>query len=362
MAKSSAPNIDQWLSDESFQRWISNTATAEERKRWTDWLQSDYRHQEIYREAVKLWQLTQFKTAPVPDIDEEWEKLQNRLSLNPQETASVVNLTINKENFIRSFSLPTFWSRIGAVAAAILLIILMSFYLLERIHPGRQSFQTASTDYGQRVRISLPEGTTIIINANSTLQYPTTWTKRTIRRFKLEGEAYFIVSSLPEGEQHNFIVETRDGKVEVVGTRFAVCERGRGTQVAVEEGGVKVSVPGDTSDRFDSPMANILLTSGHLLKFKRGDRSLTPKYENVDVYTSWWTDQLVFDKTPFENIITRLKDTYGVQIEITDKNLLKRTLSGSIENTNLQTIITALAKALQVPVQRKGNVIIFGKS
>jgi len=362
MTKSSAPNVEQWLSDESFQRWITNTATAEENKRWSDWLQSDFRHQEIYREAIKLWQLTQFQPASMPDIDSEWEKLRDRLNLNPQETASIVNLSANKENSDRNLSLSKLWLRIGAVAAAIILIVLISLYLLEMTYPSRQSFQTASTDYGQRVRITLPEGTTVILNANSTLSYPTTWTKRTMRRFKLKGEAYFIVSSLPKGEQHNFIVETKDGKVEVVGTRFAVCERGRGTRVAVEEGCVKVSVPGDTTKQFNSPTTKILLTSGHLLKFKRGDRSLIPKYENVDVYTSWWTDQLVFDKTPFENIITRLEDTYGVQIKITDKHLLKRTLSGSIENTNLQTIITVLAKALQVPVRRKGNLIIFGES
>ncbi|NOZ61870.1 MAG: DUF4974 domain-containing protein [Calditrichaeota bacterium] len=362
MTKSSAPNVEQWLADESFQRWITNTATAEENKRWSDWLQSDFRHQEIYREAIKLWKLAQFKPASVPDIDSEWENLQDRLNLNLPKTASVVNLSTNKQNSDRNLSLPKLWFRIGAVAAAIILVALVSFYLLEMKHPSRQAFQIASTDYGQRVRIALPEGTTVILNANSTLQYPTTWTKKTIRSFRLKGEAYFIVASLPKGKQHNFIVETKDGKVEVVGTRFAVCERGRGTRVAVEEGCVKVSVPGDTTKQFNSQTTNILLTSGHLLKFKRGDRSLTPKYENVDIYTSWWTDQLVFDKTPFENIITRLQDTYGIQIKITDKHLLKRTLSGSIENTNLQTIITALARALQVPVQRKGNVIIFGKS
>ncbi len=362
MIKSSDQNVEQWLTDESFQRWISNTATTEEKKHWEKWLQSDFRHQEIYHEALKLWQMAQFKPTSVPDIDSEWEKLQNRLNLKIKQKASIVNLPDKKDDSGGKKNLSGSWIRFGAVAAAVILVVLVSYYLIVPQHPSGQRFQIASTDYGQRVRITLPEGTTIILNANSTLQYPTTWTKKTTRRFKLEGEAYFIVASLPEGEQHNFIVETRDGKVEVVGTRFAVCERGRGTRVAVEEGSVKVTVPADTAIQAGSFATKIVLTSGHLLKFKRGDRTLSPKYENVNVYTSWWTDQLVFDKTPFENIITRLTDTYGVQIEITDKNLLKRTLSGSIENTNLQTIITALAKALQIPVKRKGNVIIFGKS
>ena len=355
----SPSTIEFLLADESFQRWLSQSASTEEDKRWSSWLQSDFRHNEIHKQALELWQLVQFQPAALPEIDHEWNKLQQRLNLKSEKSASIIDLS-SKRNFIGNVR--GFWFRYAAVAAAFILIFLVWHYLPIIIHTDSQPFQTVSTDYGQRVQITLPEVATIVLNANSSLEYPTNWTDKTDRHFKLQGEAYFMVFSQKQGRQNHFIVSTNDGKVQVVGTRFVVYDRGLGTRVAVEKGCVEVFVADSSKSNKDTSAASIRLKPGDLLKFQKGDQSLHPQSVNVLVYSSWWSDQLVLDNSPFEDIIRRLEETYSVNIKVSDESLLKRCLSGSIENSSLQIITEALGKALQVPVHREGKVIIFGDS
>ncbi|MGH7457451.1 MAG: DUF4974 domain-containing protein, partial [bacterium] len=77
---------------------------------------------------------------------------------------------------------------------------------------------------------------------------------------------------------------------------------------------------------------------------------------------TWWRDHLILEDTPFEQVVHRLEETYGIEVKVKDKRLLRRTLSGSIENRDLEVIIEALAKALRVPVHREGQAVVFGHS
>jgi ferric-dicitrate binding protein FerR (iron transport regulator) len=245
------------------------------------------------------------------------------------------------------------------MAAVVLVIAAVWRYLPFQIHSPKQEFQLASTGYGQRSRITLPDSTAIILNANSTLRYPTVWTATTPRQFELKGEAYFEVSSRPEGPQHDLVVHTADGAVQVIGTRFVVYDRGQGTRVVVEEGGVEVAVA-DTISLSNIPVAEVQLAPGSMLQFRKGSRLLHPQQVKVGLHTTWWRDHLILEDTPFEQVIHRLEETYGIEVRVKDKLLLRRTLSGSIENRDLDVIVEALAKALRVPVHQEGQVVIFG--
>lgn len=353
--------IEQLLSDESFQRWLTKTGSADENERWSALLQADYSHHNIYQEAIKLWNSVQFNPARLPDINNEWKLLQQHIGRTVTKRAADIGLDSKDGTSHWHFAFHQSWIRYGAIAAAACLIFLIWYFIPQISNPEKHVFQTISTEYGQRVRISLPRGFEIILNANSTLKYPTNWTEKKNRNFELQGEAYFVVTPIAKsGVQHNFIISTNDGEIMVVGTQFAVFERGRGTTVAVEKGRVKVAVAADTGKTAAGLPATVLMESGQILRFKKGDRFLSATAENVNVYTSWWTDHLVLDNTPFKDIVNRLQDTYGVEIEVRNQDLLERSLSGSIENSNLQIMITALAKALQTPVQHNGDIIIFG--
>jgi ferric-dicitrate binding protein FerR (iron transport regulator) len=301
------------------------------------------------------------RQASLPDIELEWQKLRGRLKGGETpRSASIRNLPPRTTLFRLSPNAEFSWTRLGAVAVAAAVVFAFVWrFLPVRIHSNKQAYQIVATDFGQRSQITLPDGSIITLNAHSSLRYPAAWTDATAREFELKGEAYFEVSSRPEGTQHDFVVHTADGDIQVVGTRFVVHERGRGTRVVVEEGGVHVTVAGSTAGG-TLPAGKILLKPDHLLQFQKGGRALMPQLVNLGVYTTWWRDFLVLEDTPFEQVVRRLEETYGVTVQVKDKRLLQRTLSGSMENRNLDVITRALAKALRTNVSREGQVIIFG--
>ncbi|MCI0695148.1 FecR domain-containing protein [candidate division KSB1 bacterium] len=344
------------LADESFQRWLSGNASDEEIRRWNEWLNTSPRHYELHAQAAALWKMAHFRSSALPDVEAEWQTLLRRVEFKAAKAVARDRSFAKRAWFGYMPSRRLAWAGLGAVAA--LSIALLWRNLPFHLSPKKQEIQLASTNYGQRLELNLPEGSTIILNANSSLCYPAVWTATTARQFELQGEAYFEVSSRPQGPQHDFIVRTYDGAVQVVGTQFTVHNRGQGTRVVVEEGGVEVAVA-DTSSGSKIPIARTLVEPGHLLHFQKGNRDAVPQPVHVGFHTTWWREHLVLQDTPFEQIIRRLEETHGIQIKIEDRTLLKRTLSGSIENRNLEVVTEALAKALRTSVRREGQMVIF---
>lgn len=74
--------------------------------------------------------------------------------------------------------------------------------------------QVLSVPAGQRVHITLPDGSKVWVNAGSTLSYPSVFGKE--RRVKITGEAFFEVAK----GKRPFVVST--GKVDVKSTRHPI--------------------------------------------------------------------------------------------------------------------------------------------
>lgn len=339
------------LSDESFQKWLSGKTTESENKKWQQWLNESSLNRQLFNEAQHLWKIAQFQNSKLPDVKNELHKLLEKI--NKPYVYSI------EEYRKREHKRKTSWSRWGifVAAASIIFAILLQFNFHTKSH-RKILYHEVSTDYGQRVKITLPEGSQIILNANSTLKYPGDWSEVSEKHFELKGEAYFLVTKKVQPE-NKFIITTVDGNIQVVGTRFVVYERGQGTRVVVEEGKVAVA-PSDTVS-LEKQARRMVLTPGHLIEFRKGSEQLKVRRVDILPYITWWKDKLILNETPFQEIIKRLEETYGVKIVVKNKTLLKRTLSGSIENRNLEVITEALAKALRIPFKRRGQIIIFGK-
>ncbi len=111
-----------------------------------------------------------------------------------------------------------------SVAASIVLIIGFFFNKV-----------TYSANPGAQLAVVLPDGSSVDLNAASTLSHQRFFWS-TNRKVTLEGEAFFKVTS-----GTNFIVATKLGNIEVLGTQFNV--KGRKDEFGVQcyEGKVRVS-------------------------------------------------------------------------------------------------------------------------
>ncbi|MBD3289298.1 DUF4974 domain-containing protein [candidate division KSB1 bacterium] len=353
--------IKTLLSDESFQRWLDGRASEEEERKWSEWLRTDRLNRIIYNNAVFIWRAIQFRSSSLPAIKNEWNKFKHRFKLNANSISSDPikdEASGSTSSAINFRSLSKIGRRSFAVAASLLLIFAIGHFGIRPIAKHSHShWKLITTDYGQRKYINPSRDIKIILNANSTLKY-TTAKKSEFRQFQLHGEAYFNVSHHPGKSETRLCVQTCDGLIEVVGTRFVVYERNEGTKVAVEQGRLKIFVASKPENSNSAKSTAITLDTGNLLCFCEGDESPEQHPVNIDVYTSWRSDELIFDNTTFREIIQRLTETYNVQFDVEQK-LLDQTISGSIENSNLDVIIDALAKALQANVKINGDKVII---
>ena len=105
------------------------------------------------------------------------------------------------------------------IAAAIVGIIGAAYFGKIYYHRLLSKQQTLiSVPAGQRMQMTLADGTLVHLNAGTTLEYPVVFSHKD-RRVKLTGEALFEVA---HDAKHPFIVETFATNLQVLGTKFNI--------------------------------------------------------------------------------------------------------------------------------------------
>lgn len=166
-----------------------------------------------------------------------------------------------------------------------------------------------SVPAGQRINVTLADGTAVWLNSETRMEYPTLFGSE--RRVRIEGEAQFDVA---HDEQVPFIVETFACDVTVLGTRFNVnAESDRGTfTAALFEGEVLVSNKLSANESVIlKPNDMVTLLGGRLrLGCINGD----------DEYL--WPEGLIsIGNIPFEQLMGKFEKYYDVKIVVENREL-----------------------------------------
>lgn len=144
-----------------------------------------------------------------------------------------------------------------AVAASLFLFIFrssqeisqpteFSMELFSEVTSPKQVEQTLSDGYcvvstpaATTTLVTLSDGTRVMLNANSTLEYPASFDDAEVREVRLKGEAHFEVTKNPH---RPFVVKAGEMQTQVLGTIFNVkAYRKDAPKVTLMEGKVKVS-------------------------------------------------------------------------------------------------------------------------
>ena len=144
-----------------------------------------------------------------------------------------------------------------AVAASLFLFIFrssqeisqpteFSMELFSEITSPKQVEQTLSDGYcvvstpaATTTLVTLSDGTRVMLNANSTLEYPASFDDAEVREVRLKGEAHFEVTKNPH---RPFVVKAGEMQTKVLGTIFDVkAYRKDAPKVTLMQGKVKVS-------------------------------------------------------------------------------------------------------------------------
>lgn len=206
---------------------------------------------------------------------------------------------------------------------------------------------TIHTPRGGNYQISLPDGSKVWLNAESSLKFPTYFAGNE-RKVTLTGEAYFEVA---KNEHQPFVVQTSLQEVKVLGTHFNInsYEDEGTTKTTLLEGSVKVSAAHGAITL--KPGEQSLLNSGQTV----------PSVVSVDVEheMAWKNGMFIFKEEPIESIIRKLSRWYNVEIDIKGKPS-GLSFTGAVSRTkNISSVLKIMEGAGDIHFKTEGNRIII---
>lgn len=223
-----------------------------------------------------------------------------------------------------------------------------------RPQPAALISASYATPYGQTRLVRLPDGSQVTLNAHSTLRYAAATDARQPREVWLDGEAYFSVKHTIDNQR--FVVHTAGNfAVEVLGTKFTVYRRHEQARVVLLSGKVRV-------DFTDQARPDVLLKPGELLKTADGKpQEVVHEAVQAARYADWTTDRMSFNATSLAEVATRLQDTYGVEVVVTDPALNHRKFTGTFPTGNLDVLCEDLAEAFNFRIEHQQNQLILSR-
>ena len=275
------------MTDELLFRYFSNEASAEDVALIERWLEENPSHQKDFDAAHFLFNATVLR-------GDEMAALRDS-----EKDRKVRRMTVIRRRVLRY-----------AAGVAAVVVAGVAGVLVERELSYRDMIAQTNVievPSGQRMTITLNDGTRVCLNGNSRIEYPALF-GRGERRVKLSGEAYLDVT---HDERHPFVVETYMSEVEVLGTKFSVYadESDGRFATTLQEGCVRVTTTGD--DRYSE---QVVLSPNEKVRFENNHLVVS----DVDAEESMsWTDGYInLRGVSFAELMERFEYTYGVNIVI----------------------------------------------
>jgi ferric-dicitrate binding protein FerR (iron transport regulator) len=284
------------------------------------------------------------------EVDEAKKLLQavrfSRHELTGDELSDLWNRIHRQDQQVKPTSSTRFGWPYRVAAALIAISVAAVLYLMSNEKPWAQ-YQTA---YGETKSITLPDGSTVVLNANSKLTVFSDWSEQPSREILLDGEAFFSVTHKTNNQP--FKVITAEGvTVEVLGTTFNVYNRTNSTKVVLNSGQIRLNLPTAQSPEM------VLMKPGEMVEYK--EQHYKKKAVNPLLYTAWTNNRIILDRTSLAEMVYMLKDSYGLEVKVADPKLLEETVSGSMPLGDPEILLSQMAMAFQLKIKKNNNVIVM---
>lgn len=240
------------------------------------------------------------------------------------------------------------WLRRWWIAASVVLLcVALGWVTKEKI-----LFREFSTHYGEIKKMTLSDGSKVVLNANSTLKVPRIIFKNSGREVYLAGEASFDVVHTKDNRR--FLVHASDGvEVEVLGTTFNVYTRSSGTKVMLEEGKVRLNY------KEGSHLEPVIMKPGELATINPDGSFWITQTEQPHQYTAWKYHRFIFDDLPFSEVGQMLEEIFGTRLVIENEELAAEPVTGSFTALDAEELLDALKEAKGFSYTRKGNELVI---
>lgn len=266
---------------------------------------------------------------------EEWNKFDTYPSLSQEKIDSLYCHLHKKMKISPFYKITRHW---GQIAASILLLFASGLTILYYIQ--HQELQTLaeqdvivrSGDSGTS-QVSLPDGTLVRLNANSSLTYQQNFGQNN-RKVKLSGEGYFEVK---KNTEKKFIVNTGYIDVTVLGTKFNLYayEDKDIIEMALVEGHVNVSTS-------QPPYQTICVKPNEKVTYNKYDNKLNIEKTTTKIETAWLNKELVFREEKLENVFQCLSRKFRVKFSIDSSVSVDDVYTGAFDDEKIEDILEVL--------------------
>lgn len=329
---------EDFLQEPSFCRYCLGVDASAVRF-WDDWIRAHPEKAAAVKEAKELYYVLNGNITASTFAKERRrfeQAFQQHLQAPPVKTISPV------------------WRILARAAVIALLINIAGFAVYQ--YKKQQRHRNYSSVAGERKSFQLPDGTSVMLNANSHITMASQFNKDT-REVTLIGEAFFDVSTVANKP---FIVHTSKMDIRVLGTSFNVRAYPEDNVVAAAliKGKVEVTIRGERNRKVILQAAQkitVPIVESHSARAQVvpiAKVALNPR-DSAAVETSWTRNRLVMTDMPLGAAATEMSRWYGVKITVDSAIANKYRYTATFEK---ETVEQAL-KAMQASVPFHYNIV-----
>lgn len=302
--------------EELLPRYCEGLATDEERLLVEAWIDESEENRRVAKQIHTLYLAADtMQVMKKVDTEKALTKVKGRMSDNESKR--------------------TTWWQWAQRAAAVLFIPLLVTLLVQNFGTDRQELaqmMEVKTNPGMMTSLTLPDGTVVFLNSESTLSYPSQF-DGDVRNVTLQGEAYFEVAKNPEKK---FIVSTsHQSQIEVLGTHFNVeaYEKEDRISATLVEGKIGfIFNQGNVSKK-------VLMDPGQKLVYDSKDSKVQLYATTGESELAWKEGKIIFRNTPLEEGLRMLEKRYNVEFIIKNNRLKEDSFTGAFTNQRLERIL-----------------------
>jgi ferric-dicitrate binding protein FerR (iron transport regulator) len=337
-------NDEPWV---LLDRYLAGECSAEEARAVEEWVEAEPTRHALL-EGMRQHHESHW------DVDGAWQAVRSRARAaggrgSEGVASESVVVPIASKQPARSRPRRSFLLRAALIAGVALGSLLIGQSLLDRSDRGSLVAVAARTE---RDTVTLADGSTVILAAESRLEYPAEF-GATAREVTLVGEAFFRVT---EDASKPFVVRAGHALVQVVGTEFVVrtpIDSANDVTVAVAEGSVSVRAVGAPSTQ------GVLLQPDQVARVSAGGETVVSDAGDLDRYLGWVEGRLVFDSAPLNVVLAELERWYALEFRVADARLSSRPVTARLRVGSLQETMAALSLALGISHQQVGDTIVL---
>lgn len=347
--------LEDFVTDDQFCEWVNNP-TESSNAFWREWLKNNPSKESLVEEAkATILKLHDSTSTPITKevISNTWDDIMSSIEPHHNPIFGKVKRWLIAASVVIGLSIPSYHLFVTEDKSEELVTLNENSKWIE---------YTNSTDAIWRVE--LKDGSTVVLEPDSYLKYPISFTGKT-RSVILKGEAFFDIA---RDTIKPFYVYANDAVIRVLGTSFFVKakELDKDIEVIVKTGKVAVYKRKDIVELKKiktSELKPLVVTPNQKVVFNKADQSMTRRLTSTPslIKPLRTLKKLYFDAAPVSEIFQALEEAYGVQISIYEGAKVDCRLSTTLTEETLYEKLEIVCHPLGLTYyERDGKIIIDG--